>query len=100
MILANKRAALQLRKVGSEVLVPLHGEHMFFLVVTFFAGRDKVSFYGFAAANEWNDVIHGELSRGDPCIAVIAPSSGALPFPPTAFAKLAGDGTLPSEIRA
>ena len=61
---------------------------MFFLRIALLAGRDYVAFRTFAAADDWNQVIHRKLFGGSFSTAVVAKPRGPLSLPPLARTQL------------
>ncbi len=60
---------------------------MFLSGVAFFASRDYVAFGASAAADNRNNVIHGQGTRGNLPAAIMADSGRATPLPPLACAQ-------------
>ena len=57
---------------------------MLLFVVAGFAGRDEIAFGASAAANQGNDVVHGQLGGFEFSLAVIADACGPFSLPPLA----------------
>ncbi len=57
---------------------------MLFLAIALLAGRDYVAFRTFAAADDWNQVIHRKLSGRKFSTAVVAKPRSPFSFPPLA----------------
>ncbi len=76
----------------------LPGEPVLLPSVAGFARRDDVSFGGPPAADERDDVIHGERLRCKPATAVVAGPLCSLTLPPLAASELPGSGTLVSDV--
>jgi len=76
------------------MIFPLHREAMLFLRIALLAGRDYVAFRTFAAADDWNQVIHRKLFSGSFSTAVVAKPRGPLSLPPLAGTQLPGLSAL------
>lgn len=81
-----------------KVFFPFDRQEMFFLVVAVFACGDHITLDRFAAANERHDMIHGQFSGWDCCVAVVTATSCKLLFPPGALAQIAGLLAFPSDL--
>jgi len=55
-----------------KILFPFHGEHVFLFVIAVFTSCSNVVLSAPAPADNWNDVIHGQLMRCKTLTAVIA----------------------------
>ena len=73
-----------------KILFPFHGEQMFLFIIAVFTSRSNVVLSTLAAANDWNDVIHGQLIWRKTPSAVIAGASGQSLLPPPRFTKSPG----------
>ena len=77
---------------------PLPGEPVLLPRVAGFARRDDVPLGGPPAADERDDVVHGEHLRHEPATAVVAGPLCSLTLPPRAASELPGSGTLVSDV--
>jgi len=68
---------------------------MFLFVVAVFASCSKVVLSAPAPADNWNDVIHGQLIWRKTVSAVIADAAGQLLLPPPRFTQIPGLFPLP-----
>jgi hypothetical protein len=73
-----------------EIFFPLQEELVFFFVIAGFAAGDEVAFGTAAAADNGNDVVHGEFGGLEFLLAVIAEARGFFSLPPLAGPKLPG----------
>jgi hypothetical protein len=71
-----------------HVLIPLHGEQVFFPGVTLLAAGYKIVSDAFTTPGDRNDVIHGQVSRGETAPAVVTNTFGDPAAPPAALADL------------
>jgi hypothetical protein len=78
-----------------EILFPFHGKHMFFFIIAVFTSCSNVVLGALAAANNWNDVIHGQFLRRKPPSAVMAGAPGQSLLPPPRFTQSPGLFPLP-----
>ena len=76
-----------------KILFPFHGKHMFLFIIAVFTGCSNVVLSTPAAADNWNDVIHGQLIWRKTPSAVIASASGQSLLPPPRFTQ--GPGLFP-----
>lgn len=82
----------------AEIFFPLQRQEVFLFVVAFLAGGYDVAFRGCAAADERNDVVHGEFRRMGFRVTVIADTTCELLLPPGALPQLTSLAALPLDI--
>lgn len=65
-----------------QILFPFSGQEIFFFVVARFAGRHKIPLHGFAAANDRDQVVHGQICWVELESAIVADAGRAFSLPP------------------
>ena len=78
--------------------MPFNGEHIFLFAVAVFAAGDEVGACALAAADDGDDVVHGEFFGGDSLFAVVALTSASEIFPPLGTSDLTGFGSLSLDV--
>ena len=73
-----------------EIRLPLHGQELFFCVVTRFAAWHHIAPGTFPAARNRDDVIHGQFFGWRWASAVVTPAFCNSAFPPLGLPELAG----------
>jgi hypothetical protein len=81
-----------------EILLPFHGQKIFFFVVALFAARYKVSLHGFPAAHDRDKMVHGQIGRLELASAIVTDAGRALPLPPLGTAQFTGLCFLPFDV--
>ena len=69
-----------------QILLPLRGQEIFFLVVTLLAGRDEIALDGLPSAHDRDQVVHGQIGWLEFPFAIAADAGRALAFPPLGIA--------------
>ena len=77
----------------------LRRSQIFFVVVALFAARDNVSAGGLPAADDRNDMVHGQFFRRELFLAIIANPGGELLLPPGRGAHFSGFCPFPGNMR-
>ena len=73
-----------------EVVFPLYEELVFLFGVAVLAARHQVALGAAAAADQGNDVVHGQFGGLELPPAIITDACGPFALPPLACAKLTG----------
>ena len=81
-----------------QILIPFHGQQLFFGIVAFFAARDHVPPGALPSAGDGHDVIHGQLPGRGGSSAVTANPFCQAALPPLRFAQLPGFAAFPLQI--
>jgi hypothetical protein len=71
---------------------------MFLLVVARLATGDKIPFGALPPTDDGHYVVHGEIGRFKPLLAIVADSCSAFTFPPWTVSKFPGLLSLPCDL--
>ena len=83
---------------AGQIVFPLHGQQLLFIVVARFTAGCQVPFCAFPSAGDRYNMIHGQFFRGDLTTAIGANPFGTSPFPPLRMPQIPGLVTLPADI--
>jgi hypothetical protein len=81
-----------------NIFFPLDGKEMLFLVITCLAGSDNITFYGSAATNDWDYMVHGEFFGGHLGVTIVTSAACEFSLPPGAGAEHAGCVAFPPDL--
>jgi len=54
------------------ILIPFHGEEVFFIIIALLAGRDQIALGAFTSTGQGHNMIHGQLFNRSITSAVMA----------------------------